>query len=294
MKLHTLLAATDFSAPSRHAAKRAAMLAKQTGSQFELMHVIEKNALAELQQIFGGNDKSLQDSVRDQAREAMSQLATDTGEPLGVTAGIHIIEGAVLESCISQADVLDASLIIVGARGVGFRHNWLLGTTAERLLSKTLRPVLVVKATPHDNYSRVLIPVDFSPWSESAIRLALKVAPNAEFILMHAFEVPFESKLRFAGVDDEIIQRYLLATREEAHTRLQKIARTCGLAAKDWSPVIIHGDASSRVLEQEEELGADLIVLGKHGNGLTEELLLGSVTMHVLSQARNDVLVAYR
>lgn len=44
--------------------------------------------------------------------------------------------------------------------------------------------------------------------------------------------------------------------------------------------------ATPCILEQGEELGADLIALGKHGAGMAEELLLGSVTKHVLAQAR--------
>jgi nucleotide-binding universal stress UspA family protein len=56
----------------------------------------------------------------------------------------------------------------------------------------------------------------------------------------------------------------------------------------------MHGDPAQCILEQEEEQGADLIVMGKHGTGVTEELLLGSVTKHVLSQARADVLVTTR
>ena len=61
-----------------------------------------------------------------------------------------------------------------------------------------------------------------------------------------------------------------------------------------WRTSVIHGATALRVLEQEEELGADLIVLGKHGADMTEELLLGSVTKHVLAHARCDVLAAYR
>ena len=51
------------------------------------------------------------------------------------------------------------------------------------------------------------MPVDFSPWSQGAIRLALAVAPQAELILLHADEVAFEGKLRFAGVAEEVIRR---------------------------------------------------------------------------------------
>jgi len=36
----------------------------------------------------------------------------------------------------------------------------------------------------------------------------------------------------------------------------------------------------------------DLVVLGKHGRSAAEDLLLGSVTKHVLAEGRSDVLVA--
>jgi len=41
----------------------------------------------------------------------------------------------------------------------------------------------------------------------------------------------------------------------------------------------------------EQEYDADLIVIGKHGTNFTEELLLGSVTKHVLAESQGDVLV---
>ena len=45
---------------------------------------------------------------------------------------------------------------------------------------------------------------------------------------------------------------------------------------------------------QELEQDCDLIVIGKRGLGLLEELLLGSVTKHVLAQSSADVLVIDR
>ena len=137
------------------------------------------------------------------------------------------------------------------------------------------------------------MPLDFSPWSQGAIRLALAVAPQAELILLHADDVAFEGKLRFAGVAEEVIRRRRETTRREALARLQQAAADAGITAANWRPVVIHGDAASCSLEQEEEQDADLIVLG-NGVGMTEDFLLGSVTRHVLAQARSDVLVAAR
>ena len=49
---------------------------------------------------------------------------------------------------------------------------------------------------------------------------------------------------------------------------------------------------SIRLVELEREHGCDLVVLGKHGVSATQDLLLGSVTRHVLAEGRADVLVS--
>ena len=41
----------------------------------------------------------------------------------------------------------------------------------------------------------------------------------------------------------------------------------------------------------EQEVNADLIVVGKHGSHIAEELLIGSVTKHVLAESQCDLLV---
>ncbi|MFV0665639.1 universal stress protein [Denitromonas sp.] len=293
-RLHTVLATTDLSAPARHAAQRAALLASETGARLELLHVLEKTTLDELQAVFVDQDAAVSQRIRELARDALSQLATDIGEPLGVTAGLHLEEGAVLETIAAEADRLDASLLVLGARGTDFMRQWLLGATAERLLRKVRRPILAVKQPPHEHYRKVLVPVDFSPWSAGAVRLARAVAPQAELTLMHAFELPYEGKLRLAFVEEDVILGQRIKARHEAVTRLQQFAADAGLSGSAWRTSVIHGATALRVLEQEEELGADLIVLGKHGADMTEELLLGSVTKHVLAHARCDVLAAYR
>ena len=292
--MNNLLVATDLSAPSRHAAQRGAMLARQTGARLVLAHVLEKRALAELLHLFDDDGQTVQKQIRSQAREALSLLATEIGEPLAVSAGQHLLEGEVTESISMQADLLDATLLIVGARGAGFMRHWLLGATAERLLRVTRRPILMVRQAPREAYRKIIVPVDFSPWSLGAIRLAMAVAPQAELILLHAYEARFEGKMRISGVKDELIQRYRNKAQQEAVLHLHQAAAEAGLAAAQWQPLLTHGDASLGILEQEEEQGADLIVLGKHGVGMAEELLLGSVTKRVLPQARCDVLVAAR
>ena len=53
--LRTLLAATDLSAPARHAAMRAALLARDAGARLELLHVVEGGALEQLHHLLGAD-----------------------------------------------------------------------------------------------------------------------------------------------------------------------------------------------------------------------------------------------
>jgi len=74
--------------------------------------------------------------------------------------------------------------------------------------------------------------------------------------------------------------------------RLQAEAMDAGLEARDWTPCIPCADASVAIVEQEQELVCDLIIIGKHGQNMAEEWLLGSVTQHVLNESAGDVLVS--
>lgn len=290
----SILAATDLSAPSRHAAQRAALLAKQPGGSLALVYVLEKNALTDLRRLLGDQCEVIETRIRSQAQEALAQMAADIQQSQGVCADYQVVDGSELETIIAQAKRLNANLLVVGARGAGFMRHWLLGATAERLLRKNPDPILVVKQAPHAPYWSVLVPVDFSQCSLGAIHLARSLACNAQLILLHACEVPFEGKMRFAGVKESTIRAHRETMRREALIRIQQFAADAGLDPTHWRPVVTHGDPAQCIAEQEEEQGADLIVMGKNGTGVTEELLLGSVTKHVLGQARADVLVTTR
>ncbi len=292
--LHTLLAATDLSAPSHFTAQRAAMLARELGAKLELVHVLQQNALDEMRELFKKDGEALQENIRLQTKKELYQLADSLAETLGSKAGCHQVEGLVLEGIMAQVESLSADLLIIGARGTGFIRQILLGSTAERLLRMTMRPVLTVKQPPRAAYQSVLVPIDFSPWSLNAIQLAQMVAPQAELIVMHAYEVPFESKLRIAGEKEDTILRYREMARQKAGSRLSQTVSDAGMDEANWRSIVLRGDAGRRILEQEEKQGADLIVLGKHGLGMVEELLLGGRTRHVLAHARCDVLVANR
>lgn len=289
--LGPILAVTDFSAPARHAADRAARLAHETASALTVMHVLPGGALQELRQWLGPGH-ALEQQLRDDAHRQLQTWASDLLAHKQVLARVHSTSGAVIDEIDREAEAMNAGLLVLGARGAGFLRRLVLGSTSERLLRRSTRPLLVVRQTPHEAYRRVLVALDFSPWSAHAIALARRVAPQARLLLFTAYQVPFEEKLRFAGVEPATIELYRRQAREQATQRIMALANEHGLARQDWEPCVVEGEASVRILEHEQEHDCDLVVLGKHGRSATEDLLLGSVSKHVLAEGSTDVLVS--
>jgi universal stress protein E len=290
--LSRILAATDLSAPARHAVERAAVVSKDTAAALDLLHVANLAPLERLRQLMGATPADMEQRVLDAARQKLRDLAAALQQRFGVAAGTHVVTGSLLAELARQADGLAAGLLVCGARGESVIRHFTLGTTALRLLSTAPCPVLLVKQPPHEPYRRLLVPVDFSPSSLRAIRHARSVAPHADIVLLHAFDVPFEGHLRYASVDEDIINHYRIVAKQEATQKLLALRDEAGLAPDRSSLVVLRGNPTLSIIEQEQEWDCDLIVMGKQGESLLEKMLLGSVTKHVLAESQGDVLVS--
>jgi len=285
------LAATDLSVPSLHAVDRGFLLAREGGARYTVMHALAIDTPEEFRQLLGERLAAVLHNIEQHALESLAAVVSDPTRHAGVSAAIRVEPGLAFSAIPACAEALGADLVLLGARGEGFLQTLLLGSTASRLLRKSRCPVLVVKQPAEQAYRRVLIPVDFSPASGLAIRMARQVAPDAYIVLLHVFEAPFEGKMAYAGVDEEFIAQYRAEAREHALERMRELAAAAGLTAANHARVVLPGNPAREILEEERKHRHDLIVMGKHGTHLTEELLLGSLTKRVLAESLCDVLV---
>lgn len=288
--LGPILVATDFSEHARHAATRAAGLARDSHSALTLMHVLSAQPATNVRAWLGAAGAPGR-TRGDRAHRQLHQLAAELAGVRRLELHVESAAGSVPDRILRTAESVDAGLLVLGARGVGLLPRLVLGTTSRRLMRRTHRPLLVVRQTAHRPYRRALVAVDLSPRARIALTLARRVAPSARLVILTVFQVPFEGKLRFAGVDDATVEHYRGQARMRAVQALHGIAAGQGLRPQDYEALIIEGDASQRIVEQEQERDCDLVVLGKHGRSVAEDLLLGSVTQHVLAEASVDVLV---
>ena len=81
---------------------------------------------------------------------------------------------------IAEAMGRNAELIVIGKAGIHPYADLFTGTTAERVVRFSDRPVLTVKQAANGPYRRILSAFDGSEGAVRALKMALVLAPDAE------------------------------------------------------------------------------------------------------------------
>ena len=291
VKIEIILAATDLSNGSSPAIDRGFLLAQANKAHYTIVHATGLNILSELGEFLGKNMNEISTRISEQTKQQLSDIVNASRNKADTHFELRLEDGRPNISIPAFARSSDSDLTLIGAHGSGFIQRTLLGSTASRLLRKSHCPVLVVKQDAYRDYNRVLIAIDFSSSSKPSICLARTLAPKSNLILLHAYEVPFAGKMHQAGIDEDVIKQYQEEAKTRAMHQLHDLAKEAGLTSSAYTALVLPDNALKNVLQTEEKYRCDLIVMGKHGTHVTEDLLLGSLTKRVLAESLCDVLV---
>ena len=286
--LKRILAATDYSPLGNGAIRRAAWLAAREGSELLIVHAMPR--LSVLTAAFGDNDglPTRMHAVAEAKLAALVQMATEVGAQ---NVRVEIVEGSAHGAVADAVDSFHPDLLVIGAHGKGVLQQFFLGGTASRILAHAVCPVLVVRRQPESDYHQALAAVDLGPCSEAVLHAALVVACRAHVTAVHAYQAPFETKLRTKGFPDEDIARYAEREGEAAQRNMQVLLADPELAGLDLDSRIVHGHPNPMLPEAANSLDADLIVVGRHGGSRLEEAMMGSISKFLVYYAPCDVLV---
>jgi len=139
-------------------------------------------------------------------------------------------------------------------------------------------------------FHKILCPIDFSPGSQQAMRVAtaLATAAGAELVLAHSTYVP---PLAFAG-DYTFPAPVIQDLSDDAKRRLDDAVReVTALGAKRVSSRLLDGLPWTMLVAELDDPGYDLVVIGTHGRTGLSRILLGSVAEKIVRHAPCSVLV---
>ncbi len=140
-------------------------------------------------------------------------------------------------------------------------------------------------------YKHILIATDGSEIAEKAVAhgVALAKALGAKVSLVTVTGVPPGLSHPQIAVHLPEIMRQVAKAAEIHLATAQAIAQRLGLTAETVHVENEH--IYEGVIETARSCGADLIVMGSHGRGAFKSMLLGSVTLKVLTHSTVPVLV---
>lgn len=144
-------------------------------------------------------------------------------------------------------------------------------------------------------FSRVIVAIDFSEISKKQIECVnkLKEAGCTEAVLVSVIEEPtLEESVEVCEFEDEDfnlcikdVEEKLKKNREK---KLEKLAENLHV---NYKIDVRFGKPFKEILNSAKENDANLIIMGSHGRGKIEELLVGSVTENVIRHSHIPVLV---
>ena len=286
--LKRILAATDFSPLGNDAVRRAAILAAREDAELLVVHAFPR--LSALEAAFGLDDR-LPNRLRAAAEANIDALAEAAQTAAAGRVRAEIAEGSAHRAVADASETFHPDLVVIGAHGRGALQQFFLGGTAARILVQAACPVLVARQPAEADYRRALAAVDLGPRSEAVLRAAIIVAARARVTAAHAYQAPFEAKLRYKGFSAEDIARYSEPEAQAAQRNVAALLADPELVGLDLKIRIVHGHPNPVLFDIANEMGADLIVAGKHGGSRLEESVMGSITRLLTYYAPCDVLV---
>jgi len=266
MQLNHIIVATDFSAHSDTAIHHGIRIARATGAELRIIHVLE--APADEGALHAAVDRWHADTEGRLARQVEPYTADDTDMTQEIVDAPSVVEG--LQSI---ANTYHADLLIVGSRGLTGLKQILLGSAARRALRTVETHVMVARGdAPATSYQRVLIPTDFSVPAEKALQLALALAaPDARFDLVHFWSVP--EAARGDEYSDLVIGTLAASVKKRGQKLLESFLQDAPNAT--FSP--IQASPERGIAERLESGDYDLVVVGSYGRSKLRRWLLGSV-----------------
>ena len=141
-----------------------------------------------------------------------------------------------------------------------------------------------------NNFSTVLVAIDFSDSSDNAFQMALSLAKkfSAQLWILHVINEPVDLRgfyvphISFARLEEEI--------EEGAQKMMESFCRKNVADFENFQQLIVSGLPYEQIISQAEEKSADLIVLGTHGRTGLDHVLFGSTAEKVVRKSKVPVL----
>lgn len=279
-----ILVPVDFSDAVKPAIIFAANLARKTGAELYLLHVIDiPGTSAELTE--SGEWSFTQDSTSGDVplmmfmlKEIKKKMQTlkSSDELDGIKITDNIATGSPAAQITASAKKTGAELIIMGTHGASGWNEVFVGSNAEKVVRTSPVPVLAIKEQVNVNPKTIVFVSDF------------KEEANAIFPFAKKFAEIFEAKLHLLKVNT--LDSF--ETTRELNESINKFKAKHNVP--DY-PVEIYNDLDKEtgIIYFAKETKADMIIAGTHGRSGISRMFNSSISEELVNHSFCPVLTIH-
>lgn len=300
MTFNHILVPTDFSASADAALDYAVSMASQLQASLHLLHVVSDPGAG----LYGLGDAEvkldqLKRQAESRARERLQKLVQDSSGVGIRTRVVQRTHQGVGDAVQEYAGAHEVDLVVMGTHGRGGLGQLVLGSVANSLIRRSNFPVMTVReredgssSSSEVNYENLLAPIDFSDYSQVALRLAKTVASRYE-AMQHLLFVaekrvfPTFSDTGIPGVGVVEMDPDIVANAESA---LEALNDEVGGGDVESEYHVEEGDVAENIVDFAESNAVDMIVMATRGLTGIDRFVIGSNTERVVRTAPCPVL----
>ncbi len=268
--LKNILVAIDFSESSENVLKNSIKFAKTFQSKITLIHILPDDIDNEKVSLL------VKKAATAQLKELNDRIINE-----GIKTGNPIIEyGNYCDKIVYASDKINTNLIIVGAGEKLKDDAFQLGTTAEKIIRKSNKPVFVVKNNQTLDIKKIICPIDFSKESSRALNSAIIISRlfDAKLVILSVYS-PFRQI--FTKLDPvEINEQRKL----DNVKKFNKFLEEFNLIDVNYVKEIKGGEPAEEILKAIKNYESDLLLMGTTGKSGINKILMGSVTEKVIRE----------
>ncbi|MCB2222027.1 MAG: universal stress protein [Bacteroidetes bacterium] len=194
------------------------------------------------------------------------------------------------DKIISISEMKNVNLIIHANRQNKDDSYSKVDNLSEKLIRKSLKPIMIVKSGTIIPPAKILCPVDYSESSERALFNAIKIARvfDSKLFIVNVFEPMQESFSTRLNIDFNKENNKLEAKNKEKY---KSFIAKFNLAELDHEVISLTGNPDAVITEFAKSKSVDIIFIGSAGKSYVQRLLLGSTTENVLRLLPSSMII---
>jgi len=277
----TIIAATDLSKRGDRGVHRAAELAGRQGAQLVVLHVVDDDQPTAM----------IANEIR-HAEESIRQTISSPDSTGGSAPQVLVRTGHAPEVIAQAAEEFDADLIVMGAHRRRLLADIFIGTTIERVIRASRRPVMMANLPVEGPHRGMVVAVDFSEPSKHAVREARRLGfmDGRRLVLLHAFTPVARDVMHYASVDTRAVDEHVSKEALRARADLVAFCRDVDIPVGEADLRVADGQPDGVVTDVIAATNADLLVIGTRGASGLKRLLMGSLAERLLRTIEIDIL----